>query len=238
LPKKYDYIETYSTNSNTIFNYCEVNNSCIPEEYRIKNLLKKTCLKEFMRTSRTSPGIHFSIVAPNDLDHLTVDYFHKYPQDFISNINEEEQQYIDDIIRHKKKCLLADLIIRETHNFNDQPLPQIKHPRTNNMRKTIHDSVFVSTDLKGAATKFRTALDRQDFFADGKEWGDECYVYIISIHNMRRAVFVECGLAYGDTQTHRNIGKTRFPVCFDGCYHVQWNGKGNENALFTWLDII
>ncbi len=161
--KKYDYIETHITNSNTIFKYCEVNNFHIPEEYKIKNLLKKHCLKEFMRTSRTSPGIHFFIVAPKDLDHLTVDYYHKYPEDFISNLNEEEQQVINDIIRQKKKCLLADLIIRETYNFNDQPLSQIKHPRTNIMRKTIHDSVFVSMDLKGAATKFRTAVDRHFF---------------------------------------------------------------------------
>jgi hypothetical protein len=100
------------------------------------------------------------------------------------------------------------------------------------MRKTIHDSVFVSMDLKGAATKFRTAVDRQDFFDDGKEWGDECDAYIISIHNMCRAAFVECGLPYGDLQNHRNIGKTRFPVCFDGCYHVLWNGKGSKNAVF------
>jgi hypothetical protein len=103
------------------------------------------------------------------------------------------------------------------------------------MRKTIHDSVFVSMDPKGAATKFRTAADRQEFFDDGKEWGDECYVYIISIHNMRQAAFVECGLAYGLGHL-RNMGKTRFPVVFDGCYHVRWNGRGSANAVFTWLD--
>ncbi len=96
----------------------------------------------------------------------------------------------------------------------------------------------MSTDLIGAATKFRTSVDRKDFFDYGKEWGAECYLYIISIDNMRCAMFVECGLAYGNSQSLRNIGKTRFPVYFDGCYHVQWNGKGNKNALFTWFDII
>ncbi len=115
--KKYDFIESHISNSNTLINYSEVNNSHIPEEYKIKNLLMKPSLNEFMGTSRTSPGIHFSIVAPKDLDHLTDDYFNKYPQDFVANINDEEHQYINDIILHKKKCLLPDLIIRESHDF-------------------------------------------------------------------------------------------------------------------------
>jgi hypothetical protein len=106
------------------------------------------------------------------------------------------------------------------------------------MRKTIHDSVFVSTDLKGTATKFRSAVDRREFCDDGKEWGDECFGYIISIQNMQQAAFVECELPYGTNPSHRNIGKTRFPVVFNGCYHVRWNGKGSANAVFTWVDTI
>jgi hypothetical protein len=191
-----------------------------------------------MRTSRTSLGIHFSIMAPKDLDLLTEDYFQKFPQNFIANINEQEHHYINDIILQKKKCLLPDLIIRDSHDFQQNPLPQVKHPRTSKMRKTIHDSVFVSTDLKGAAAKFRTARDQQELFDGGKEWGDECYVYIISIQNMQQAAFVECGLPYGKMCSLRNIGKTRFPVVFNGCYHIRWNGKGSANAVFTWVDNI
>ncbi len=146
-------------------NYC-----LIPEEFKLKNVLKKSALTEFMRKSKTSPGIHFSIVAPKNLDLLTDDYFQKFPPEFIANINEQERHYIDDIILQKKQCLLPDLIIRDSHDFEQQPLTQVKHPRTGKMGKTIHNSVLVGTDLKGAATKFRCAVDQQEFFDDGKEW--------------------------------------------------------------------
>jgi hypothetical protein len=83
-----------------------------------------------MRTSKISPGIHFSIVAPKNLDLLTDDYYQKFPPEFVANINEQECHYINDIILQKKKCLLPDLIIRNSHDFQQQPLPQVKHPRT------------------------------------------------------------------------------------------------------------
>jgi hypothetical protein len=136
-----------------------VKNCLIPKEFKLKNLLKQSALNKFMRTSKTSPEIHISIVVPKNLDLLTDDYFQKRFQEFIANINEQERHYINDIILQKKKCLLPDFIIRDFHNFQQQPLPQIRHPRTGKMRKTVHDSVFVSTDLKGAATKFRSAED-------------------------------------------------------------------------------
>jgi hypothetical protein len=49
------------------------------------------------------------------------------------------------------------------------------------MRKTIHHSVFVGTDLKEAATKFRFAVDRQEFFDDGKEW-EEYNLGVVTQH--------------------------------------------------------
>ena len=106
-----------------------------------------------MRTSKTSPGIHISIVVPKNLDLLTDDYFQKFPPEFIAHINEQERHYINDIMLQKKKCLQPDFIIRDSHNLQQQPLPQVRHPRTGKVRKTSHDSLFVSTDLKEAATK-------------------------------------------------------------------------------------
>ncbi len=151
--RKYNSIETHFSDSNLLINFREVKNCLIPEEFKLKNLLKQSALNEFMRTSKLSPGIHVSIMVPKNLDLLTDDYFQKIPQEFIANINEQERHYINDIILQKKKYPLADFIIRDSHNFQQQPLPQVRHLRTGKMRKTIHNSVFVSTDLKGTATK-------------------------------------------------------------------------------------
>jgi hypothetical protein len=153
LAKENNSIETHFSDSNLLIYFREVKNCLIPEEFKLKNLLKKSALNQFMRTSKNSWGIHVFIVVSKNLDLLTGDYFQKIPQEFIANINEQERHYIDDFVLQKKKCLLPDFIIRDSHNFQQQPLPQVRHPRTGKMRKTIHDSVFVSTELKGAATK-------------------------------------------------------------------------------------
>jgi hypothetical protein len=109
--RKYNSIETHFSDLNLLINFHKVKNCLIPEEFKLKNLLKKSALNEFMRTSKTSPGIHFSIVVPKNLDLLTDDYFQKIPPEFIASINDQERHYIDDIILQKKKCLLPDLII-------------------------------------------------------------------------------------------------------------------------------
>ncbi len=115
--RKYNSIETHFSDSNLLINFREVKNYLIPEEFKLKNLLKKSAFNKYMRTSNNSLGIHVSIVVPKNLDLLTDGYFQKIPQEFIANINEQECHYINDIILQKKQCLIQDFLIRDSHNF-------------------------------------------------------------------------------------------------------------------------
>ncbi len=42
-------------------------------------------------------------------------------------------------------------------------------------------------------------------------------------------------MGIGETIGLECFGKSKYPVQFDGCYKVTWNGRGIRNATFIYL---
>ncbi len=52
-----------------------------------------------------------------------------------------------------------------------------------------------------------------------------------------RSGFSEVGIGIGESPNLEAFGKSQFPVQYDGCYKIYWNGRGITNASFNYINI-
>jgi hypothetical protein len=62
-------------------------------------------------------------------------------------------------------------------------------------------------------------------------------LYIVRNEETIRSGFGDVGLGIGETIGLECFGKSKFPVQYDGCYKVKWNGRGIRNATFIYLPL-
>ena len=136
------------------------------------------------------------------------------------------------------RCILADNYVRYpgVHNFDMVPNPHLKHPTTGDFRTDIHNCVYLSKYLFFALHKYRSSGDHEKWYNFGRSpWSGSCYLYIVRNEETIRSGFGDVGVGIGESPGLESFGKSKFPVQYDGCYKVTWNGRGIRNASFNYI---
>ena len=136
------------------------------------------------------------------------------------------------------RCILADNYVRYpgVHDFDMVPNPHLKHPTTGDFRTDVHNCVYLSNFLFFALNKYRSSTDREKWYNFGRSpWSGSCYLYIVRNEETIRSGFGDVGVGIGESPGLESFGKSKFPVQYDGCYKVTWNGRGIRNASFNYI---
>ena len=137
-----------------------------------------------------------------------------------------------------KKCIIADNYIRHPGVFDFEMIanPHLKHPTTGNFRIDIHNKTYLCNYLFFALNKYRRAGDREKWYNFGRSaWSDSCYLYIVRNEETIRSGFADVAVGFGESKGLECFGKSKYPVQYDGCYKVTWNGRGISNATFNYI---
>ena len=110
-------------------------------------------------------------------------------------------------------------------------------PTSLEFREKKPEFVYVSSSLRHAALKFRTATDRAKYYDEGKPYGTFAYLYIIRKEECILAGVKDCTITFGGSGHHDYLGKTNLPVVYSACYKVTWNGDGYTHATFKWIPL-
>jgi hypothetical protein len=211
-------------------------NQEVPPDMRLDKLSSADdYIKSFKeRQEIGASAFHITQVHPEQMCCLNKELFIQLNPSL--QIDENKNILLDDL--DGKQCILADNYIRQQgiHDFEMTPIPHIKHPTTGDFRIDIHDKTFLCNYLFFALIKYRTASDREKWYNFGKSaWSDNCYLYIVRNEETIRSGFADVGIGFGETKGLECFGKSKYPVQYDGCYKVTWNGRGISNATFNYI---
>jgi hypothetical protein len=211
-------------------------NQEVPPDMRLDKLSSADdSIKSFKeRQENGASAFHITQVHPNQMSCLNKDLFIQLNPSL--QIDENKNILLDDL--DGKKCILADNYIRQQgiHDFETIPIPHLKHPTTGDFRIDIHDKTYLCNYLFFALNKYRTARDREKWYNFGKSaWSDSCYLYIVRNEETIRSGFADVAVGFGESKGLECFGKSKYPVQYDGCYKVTWNGRGISNATFNYI---
>ena len=221
---------------NVFYNY-EYNQD-IPSSMRLENLASvEGSIKSFQdRQDNGASAFHLTQVPPSEMSRF--DKALSIQLNPSLQINQNKNDLLDSL--DGNKCILADNYVRHpgVHNFHMVPNPHLRHPTTGDFRTEVHNCVHLCNNLFFALNKYRSAGDREKLYNFGRSpWSGSCDMYIVRSKDTIRSGFADVGVGLGETRGLESFGKSPFPVHFDGCYKVMWNGRGIRNAAYNYMTL-
>ena len=210
----------------------------VPSNMRLAKLASvDTSKKSFLeQQARGASAFHLTQVHPTQMSQFNKALFIQLNPNL--QIDEIDHNLLDSL--DGKQCIMADNYIRQpgVHDFDKIPNPHLKHPTTGDFRIDIHNKTYLCNFLFFALNKYRTAGDREKWYNyQRSEWSYSCYLYIVRNEETIRSGFGDVGVGIGETIGLECFGKSKYPVQYDGCYKVKWNGRGIRNATFIYLPL-
>jgi hypothetical protein len=210
----------------------------VPKDMRIESLANADgSIVSFKKwQDEGASAFHITQVPPHEMSIFSKESFIQLNPSL--RINQNYHNLLDSL--NGRRCIIADNFIRQpgVHDFAMTPNPHIKHPTTGVFRTKVHDCVYLCNFFFFALHKYRSANDREKWYNFGRGiWSESCYMYIIKNEETIRSGFSEVGIGIGESPDLEAFGKSQFPVQYDGCYKINWNGRGIANASFNYINM-